>query len=75
MVQEDRTPLSERALDAYDHVKVMCADSDDSPTRADVHERLIDHGFEPDEADHVLDQLLNRGYLYQVGEAIRVTPE
>jgi hypothetical protein len=73
MSTNDRTRLSTSASDA---LEILDHPDDDleGRTRETVINELLEDGFERADAEHAVDELHSKGYLYEVGEELYVTP-
>lgn len=72
MLPSDNRPLGPLAEDAYQRL----LDSIDPSAGISInesHERLCEDDFSLEEAKYAVEQLLNRGYLYAVGDMLFVT--
>ncbi|PGF14574.1 hypothetical protein CP556_20985 [Natrinema sp. CBA1119] len=80
-LSDPRPPLPEWIVDAYD---VLCTHSLNSAEHEDVQsiprEQALEVlcstdelALEPEDANHALTRLLERGYFYEVGGELRVT--
>ena len=72
MYHTDDRPLGAIAEDAYE-VLLKTIDPDDGLPREDTHAQLLEAGFADGDAEHALDRLLNRGYLYSVEGQLFIT--
>ncbi|WP_458189925.1 hypothetical protein [Haladaptatus sp. NG-WS-4] len=63
---DDRTPLSPSARDALDHLTPALEGNDETLSRDEALTHLRGGDFDTDLASTALDELLNKGYLYEV---------
>lgn len=85
MYEDNRPPLPDWILDVYEMILAYVAEQTESesggepaaPTLSrDQLLRIIlasDLEVEPQDVDHAVDRLLDRGYLYEVSEGLRIT--
>ena len=73
MVMPDRTQLSPTAADALATLQEPIGRAD-GHTRDEAAALLVDDGFNAVDAGALLDELLSKGYLYEVDEQLYVTP-
>lgn len=73
MGKNDRTRLSPSASDALEVLDRSDGDSA-GRTREIVIDELLEDGFEQADAEHAVDELHSKGYLYEVDEELHVTP-
>ncbi|MFC4986340.1 hypothetical protein [Saliphagus infecundisoli] len=85
MYEDNRPPLPDWILDVYETVLEYVTDQHDSepsgepsiPTLPrDQLTRIVlasEPEIEPQDVDYAVDRLLNRGYLYEVDDGLRVT--
>ncbi|WP_458206713.1 hypothetical protein [Haladaptatus sp. NG-SE-30] len=66
------TPLSPSAQDALDRLTPIIEDSDESLSRKEALSHLRQFDFDAEHAHTTLDELLDKGYLYEVGETLRL---
>ncbi|WP_317175946.1 hypothetical protein [Halomontanus rarus] len=78
---DPRPPLPEWILDTFDVLAAHATDVEDCNTQAITRDDAIDVlltadelTLEPEDTDYVLRRLLERGYLYEVNDELRVTP-
>jgi hypothetical protein len=74
MYDGDERPLGAVAESAYE-ILLETIDPENGISRSDAHERLLEADFAEADADHALDRLLSRGYLYAVGSQLFVTED
>ncbi|WP_458188181.1 hypothetical protein [Haladaptatus sp. NG-WS-4] len=67
-----RTPLSPSAEEALDYLTPIITTSDDNPSRDEAMAQLRRRDFEPELAATTIDELLNKGYLYEVSDELRL---
>ena len=74
-MDEPATPpsLSSYTEEVLETVTPWLASADNGLPRAEVTTRLESAGFEPATVEAALDQLIDRGYLYDVNGTLRVT--
>jgi len=75
-MKNPRTPIGPGERDVLDHLEAYDdANADDEPlTRETAVEHLTEQGFGRVEASDRIEQLLLKGYLYEVGEELRIPP-
>jgi len=71
-----RTPITSREEAALDHLEQYIDDTadDEDRTREDAVASLTEHDFELADARALIEQLLQKGYLYEVEDALRIPP-
>ncbi|MFC7130150.1 hypothetical protein [Haloferax chudinovii] len=67
--QGGHTPLSPRATRAFEHLRPLVADRDAGMPVTDARRRVCSAGEDPE----AVDELLNKGYLYEVEGDVYVT--
>ncbi|WP_458210525.1 hypothetical protein [Haladaptatus sp. NG-SE-30] len=67
-----RTPLSPSAEEALDHLTPIITSGDDNPSRDEAVVQLRQRDFEQEFATATIDELLNKGYLYEVSGELRL---
>ena len=81
---DPRPSLADWVLDAYTVLSVHLSEAETDESHDQVpaisHDQAVDMllttdelALEPDDADHALTRLLDRGYLYAVDDELRVT--
>lgn len=65
------TPLTGLETDAFERIRRLDAGHDDELTRTEVLTAV--DGDEMADADHLVERLLLKGYLYEVDGIIRIT--
>ena len=75
-MRNPRTPIGPGERDVLDHLEAYVdASPDDDPlTRETAVTHLIEQGVGRVEASDRIEQLLLKGYLYEVGEELRIPP-
>lgn len=73
MPLDDPTPPPPRGEEALSVLEPAIEDREDGLDRPVAVELLTEKGFDDEAATTVIDQLLNRGYLYDVDGRLRVT--
>lgn len=73
VMRDSQTPLTPREEDAFEHLKDVVDGRDDGCRREVAIEAVAARSFDEDEAVHLLDQLLSKGYLYVVRDEVRIT--
>lgn len=76
MWKDNRPPLPDWIQEAYEIIIPHIDDPDEGIPRDRAHEILLAHEEfpnEPQDAEHALDRLLNRGWVYEVYGNIRIT--
>ena len=84
LTDDPRPPLPEWILDAYAVLSAHLSESEIGDSHSQVPAlsrdeavvvlvRTDELALEPSDADHALTRLLERGYLYAVGDELRVT--
>ena len=73
-MRNSRTPISSSEETALDYLKqyVDVTADDESVTREDAVAHLMDQGVERADARTHIEQLLLKGYLYEVNEELRI---
>lgn len=73
-MENSRTPLTSSEEAALDHLEQYfdAADDDKTPTGEDAVAHLIDQGNERADARAHVEQLLLKGYLYEVEDELRL---
>jgi len=73
-MENSRTPPTSSEEAALDHLEQYfdAADDDKTPTREDAVAHLIDQGNERADARAHIEQLLLKGYLYEVEDELRL---
>jgi hypothetical protein len=76
MMENSRTPIEPGERDVLDHLEASVdANADDeSLTRETAISYLTEQGFGHVEARDRIEQLLLKGYLYEVGAELRIPP-
>ena len=76
MMKNSRTPIEPGERDVLDHLEASVdANADDeSLTRETAISYLTEQGVGRVEASDRIEQLLLKGYLYEVGEELRIPP-
>jgi len=71
-----RRPIAPAEEDVLDHLKSYLEELDaaDPLTRETAITYLEDHGVNPADARDIIEQLLLKGYLYEVDDEIRIPP-
>lgn len=71
-----RTPLTSREEDALDYLEQYLNEpaDDEHHGREDAVAHLTEHEFEPADARALIEQLLLKGYLYEVEDELRIPP-
>ena len=72
MYDRDERPLGAVAESAYE-ILLETIDPDDGIPRTDAHDRLLEADYAEADADYAIDQLLSRGYLYDIDSQLFVT--
>ncbi|SEP03883.1 hypothetical protein SAMN04487948_111123 [Halogranum amylolyticum] len=72
-MRNSQTPLTPREEDAFECLREVVDGMDAGCPRAAAIEAVVALEFDRDEAVYLVDQLLLKGYLYAVGDEIRVT--
>ena len=81
---DPRSPLSEWIMDAYTVLSAHLSETETDDSHGQVpaisREQAVDVllmidelTLEPEDADHALTRLLDRGYLYAVDDELRIT--
>lgn len=75
-MRNPQTPLSPGEEDALDQLKAYFerVGDDEFITRAIAVRYLVSNGLEQSNANDYIQQLVLKGYLYEVGEELRVLP-
>ena len=73
MSPSDRTQLSASASEALEVLRGPLREADGLSRGAAV-ERLVAGSFERPDARAIVDELLSKGYLYEVNDELHVTP-
>jgi hypothetical protein len=73
-MENSRTPINSSEKAALDHLGqyLDAAEADESPTRADAVAHLMDQDVERADAQAHVEQLLLKGYLYEVEGELRI---
>ena len=73
-MENSRTPINSSEEAALDHLEqyLDAADDDGTLTREDAVAHLIDQGVERADARAHIEQLLLKGYLYEVDDELRL---
>lgn len=75
MIPNDTTPIPTTARTVLDHIAAVADDADvDGIDREAAVQSLVAEGYTEAEARDQIDVLLDRGYLYAVGDELRITP-
>lgn len=76
MLPNDTTPIPTTARSALDHIAAAVDDAevDGGIDRDAAVQCLVAKGYDESEARDQIDVLLDRGYLYAVGDELRITP-
>lgn len=71
-----RRPIAPAEEDVLDHLEAYLEEPSefDPLTRETAIAYLDDHGVNPADARDIIEQLLLKGYLYEVGDEIRIPP-
>ena len=71
-----RRPIAPAEEDVLDHLESYLEELDaaDPLTRETAITYLADQGIEPVDARDIIEQLLLKGYLYEVDDEIRIPP-
>lgn len=71
-----RRPIAPAEEDVLEHLEAYLeeVDNTDPLTCESATTYLADQGIEPADARDILEQLLLKGYLYEVGDEIRIPP-
>lgn len=71
-----RRPIAPVEEDVLNHLEAYLEEQGDTDplSRKMAITYLADQGIEPADARDILEQLLMKGYLYEVGDDIRVPP-
>jgi len=71
-----RRPIAPAEEDVLDHLETYLEElgETDPLTRETAITYLKDHGIKPADARDIIEQLLLKGYLYEVGDEIRIPP-
>jgi hypothetical protein len=71
-----RRPIAPAEEDVLDHLEAYLEELGDTDplTREIAITYLEDHGIKPADARDIIKQLLLKGYLYEVGDEIRIPP-
>ena len=72
MYDRDERPLGAVAESAYE-ILLETIDPEDGIPRIDAHDRLLEADYAEADAEYAIDQLLSRGYLYDVNGQLFVT--
>ena len=67
------TPLPPRATSALEILRPSIEGSDGGLSRIEIRSILLDSGFALTEVPVLLEILIQRGYLYEVADRVRVT--
>lgn len=84
LANDSRPPLPDWIMDAYTILSTSMTDSDTGSQHAEIPAIDRDHAvdvlctadelaLEPSDANHALKRLIDRGYLYEVGNELRLT--
>ena len=75
-MKNSRTPITSDEEAALDHLEQHLdrASDDECLTREDAIAYLIDQGVERADAQTYIEQLLLKGYLYEVDDELRIPP-
>ncbi|WP_049916990.1 hypothetical protein [Halogeometricum pallidum] len=73
-MENSRTPINSSEEAALDHLNqyLNAAEDDESPTRADAVAHLVAQDVERADAQAHVEQLLLKGYLYEVEDEMRI---
>jgi len=76
MMESSRTPIEPGEEAALNHLEqyVDAMDEIESLTRDDAVAHLLEQGIERPDARAHIEQLLLKGYLYEVNGALRIPP-
>jgi hypothetical protein len=76
MIPNDTTPIPTTARSALDHIAAAAGEAgvDDGIDREAAVQALVAEGYPEVEARDQIAVLLDRGYLYAVGDELRITP-
>lgn len=71
-----RTPINSSEEAVLDHLEqyLDTAGEDETLTREDAISHLVEQDFERADARTHIEQLLLKGYLYEVGDELRIPP-
>jgi hypothetical protein len=72
-MRNPQTPLSPREETAFERLRDVVGQDDDGCQRDTAVDALVARGFDDDEAVHLIEQLLLKGYLYAVHDDVRLT--
>lgn len=73
MSTNDPTPPPPRGREALDVLEAVITEGESGLQRPAAKAALVDATFTEPDAEAVLDALVNRGYLYAVGDELRIT--
>lgn len=75
-MRESRTPLRPGEREVLEHLEayVDTRPDEESLTRERAVAHLVESGFEHVEARERIEQLLSKGYLYEVQDELRILP-
>ena len=73
MTGDDRSPLADWIEEAYDRLARETAARDGGIPIEEARDSLAETGLERGDADYAIERLLERGYLYSVGDELFVT--
>ena len=76
MMQNSRRPISPAEQDVLDHLEAYAEElpEDESFARETAIAYLAEQSFGRTEASELIERLLLKGYLYEVGEELRIPP-
>ena len=76
-MENSRTPINSSEEAALDHLEqyLDAADDDETITREDAVVYLEDKAIDRADAGAQIEQLLLKGYLYEVNEELRIPPQ
>ncbi|MDQ2055518.1 hypothetical protein [Halobellus sp. H-GB7] len=74
-MQNSRRPIAPAEQDVLDHLEAYVDAADtDSIARETAIAYLTEQGLARADASDIIEQLLLKGYLYEVGEELRIPP-
>ena len=75
-MRNSRRPIAPAEEDVLDHLETYLDELGESDllTRETAITYLEEHGVNPADARDIIEQLLLKGYLYEVGDEIRIPP-
>ena len=74
VMENSRTPINSSEKAALDHLEqyLHAAEDDEHLTQSDAVAHLMDQGVERADAQAHVEQLLLKGYLYEVEDELRI---